>query len=148
MPELSTLHVAEGGDKEHGPCDCCGNMSRLVWGYVNDESCLPVAVYYVHWTPGHPDHGANFDLVFGTWGDKATAEDRVGASLLYRQDGGGFMVIDASTRPFSKEQTLFSRSLRREEVVGTDLAQELYAMVDAVWLGDSRIAEIRGEVGG
>jgi hypothetical protein len=123
-------------------------MSRLVWGYVNDESCSPVAVYYVHWTPGRPDHGANFDLVVGAWGDEATGEDRVGASLLYRPDEGGFMVIDASTRPFSKEQTLFSRSLRREEVVGTDLAAELFAMVDAVWLGDSRIADVRGEVGG
>jgi hypothetical protein len=147
-PGVNAFHVAEAGDQESGPCECCGNMSRTAWGYVSDESYSPVAAYYVHWTLGRPDHGANFDLIVGAWGEGTTADDRVGVSLVYRLDQRSFMVIDAASRPFSKDQTLFSRSLRREEVVGTDFAARLYGMVNAVWLGDSRISDVRGDAGG
>lgn len=55
------------------------------------------------------------------------------------------MVVDASDRPFSKNQDLFSHVLTREAVVGTKFADELFQLVDAIWLQDSRIGEVRGE---
>jgi len=39
---------------------------------------------------------------------------------------------------------LLGRSLLRAEVVGTPLASEVFALVDAIWLTDSRIAEVKG----
>ena len=43
-----------------------------------------------------------------------------------------------------------SKALRRDEVMGTALADEVFALVDEIWLQDDRIAEIvqADQVGG
>jgi hypothetical protein len=53
------------------------------------------------------------------------------------------MVIDSGGRPFASSE-LAGKSLAREDVVGTPLAQLAFDVVDAVWLQDERIAEIVG----
>jgi hypothetical protein len=54
------------------------------------------------------------------------------------------MVIDSATRSVAKNE-LVGRALPRAEVMGTPLAERVFSLVDAVWLGDGRIGEIRGE---
>jgi hypothetical protein len=87
-----------------------------------------------------------FDLVLGRWGDGATAADRSLVTLDYRatEEGPAFMVIDAAGRP-AAESGLVDRALARSEVVGQAVAEEAFAVVDAVLVQDVRIAELLGQ---
>ena len=112
-----------------------------MWGFVH--SCdSTVAAYWLHWTIGHLDtDGANLDLVIGSWGDDSTSKDRFAASLVYREPADSppaFMVIDATERQIANSD-LVQSALQREEVIGTPIADQVFALVDAIWLQDSRI---------
>jgi len=142
---MATLRVEPTGTNDYGPCECCGNMSRCVWGFIHAPHG-PLASYFVHWTPGRvADHGANFDLILGQWGERATAQDRCLVSLAYRlfEHGPEFMVIDGQDRPSARSE-LVGRVLRRTEVVGRPIAQQAFAAVDAILAQDTRVVELLG----
>ena len=126
-----------------GRCDCCGRESKKIWGDLSGPAGTQ-AVYFVHWTVGAPEHFPNIDLVFGKWGEGTTPIDRDLVSLAYRPspDGGSFMVIDAQGRP-PDDRALCGRALRRNDVVDTPLASHVFALVDALWMTELRISEIR-----
>lgn len=97
------------------------------------------AAYFVHWTLGKvADRGARLDLVLGRWGRDTTGADRYAVSLEYRRTdrGPAFMVVDATTNE------LAGRALRRDQVIGTALASQVFGLVDAIWLHDRRISEV------
>jgi hypothetical protein len=133
------------GSNDTGVCDCCGRSSRTTWGQAYaDGRC--VAAYFVHWTLGHvPDRGANIDLIIGEWGEAPNADRRSAISLAYRltESGPSMMVIDANTRP-TLRSPLVGQALCREEVIGTPLAQNAFAIADAVLAQDDRVAELLG----
>ncbi|MEN1973478.1 hypothetical protein WCE34_14305 [Luteimonas sp. MJ204] len=133
-------------DKTFDPtlCECCGKTTRGVSGWIEDSD-KTLAAYLIHWTQSSKDHDANFDLVFGNWGDLATANDRSVASFAYRPSENSFMVIDSRTRPAGQSNDLASFPLTRDEIVGTPLAPYLFGLLDAIWLQDSRIAVICGD---
>jgi len=135
MGQLMNL-VVEPSEESSGQCDCCGTTTRKVWGSVSYDETT-VAVYYVRWTVGHLEHDPRFDLVIGRWGEDATDDDRCIVSLLYRP-GGGFMVIDGRDDIASGA----THMMARDDVIGTPLAQNAFDLLDAIWLQDSRIAEI------
>jgi hypothetical protein len=88
------------------------------------------------------EHGAHFDVVIGMWGDGTTAADRASVALEFRQTDSGpaFMVVDA------KElggDDLAPRPMPRSLVVGTATAEAVFRIVDAVWLQDGRLKELR-----
>ena len=126
-----------------GTCSCCGRQSKTIWGDVSQGENT-VAVYYVQWTVGAPAHRPNVDLVLGAWGDHANPDQRVLVSLLFNpaKDGGSFMVIDGTDRPANKPE-LCSRGLLRTEVVGTPLATKVFEIVDAIWLSEPRVLEVK-----
>jgi hypothetical protein len=141
---MRELRIEPTGSKDVGPCECCGGRSRTVWGHAHGPAGT-VAAYFVQWTLGQVDrHGAHFDLIIGTWGD-ADRSDRVSVSLECRRtdNGPAFMVIDSGRRPVASSD-LVGKSLAREEVVGTALAQVAFDIVDAIWLQDDRILEVVG----
>jgi hypothetical protein len=127
-------------DESSTHCDCCGNLSRKIWGFVHRGDST-IAVYYLHWTDGHLNSpGANLDLILGSWGEGTTFQDRVAAALLYREavDGpSAITVIDASERQIAASG-LVKSALRRDEVIGTPLANQIFAIVDAIWIQDHR----------
>jgi hypothetical protein len=137
--------VVEGtGVKDFGPCSCCGDNSRRVWGLLHRGRASEGA-YFVEWTLGQvARHGAHIDLVLGQWGAGTTRAERYLVSLEFRRTERGpeFMVIDASQRQVGEE--LAHRRLSRDEVIGTPLAKLAFDIVDAIWLQDPRIGEIRG----
>lgn len=137
-----TLQIEPTGSTDFGPCSCCGNMSRTVWGFVHSVDST-LAAYFVQWTLNSPQHGANFDLVIGEWGE-STTQDRQAASLEYRvlENRGEFMVIDAITRPVANT-SVANEALRRDQIIGTPLAEGIFAIVDAIFTRDERIQEIR-----
>ena len=95
-------------------------------------------------TLGRIDHGANFDLIVGKWGEQTSSADRSAVSVAFQRmpEGPQFMVIDAVGRPGATPGTLADSALRRDQVIGTPLAQEVFALLDAVWLNDERIGEL------
>jgi hypothetical protein len=142
----ATLIVEPSGEKDFGPCECCGGTSRTVWGYVH-EGNRTLASYFVQWKLGQvPRHGANFDFILGKWGEGSGADDRVAVALKFRrtEKGPSFMVVDATGRPTARGG-LVTSALERDEVLGSRWEQEAYDVVDAVWLKDQRIREIVGD---
>lgn len=141
MPADLSIEPAES--KDFGPCPCCGDMSRSVWGYVHAGN-KTLAAYFVHWTLGQVlKHGAHFDIIIGRWGDGTTAANRSAVSLEYLiTDNGPFLtVIDAHGRDHA-DGTLAKRALRREDVIGKPIAKKVFAICDAIFLQDDRIVEL------
>jgi hypothetical protein len=132
----------EPGEESSTHCACCGNLTRSVWGAV-DTAERRVATYFVQWTARSPQHHPHFDFVIGAWGEGARPDDRVLVSLLHRPGpDGGVMVVDGAGRP-PDDRALCGRALSREEVMGSPLAANAFALFDVIWLQDERIAELR-----
>lgn len=143
---MNERRIEAAGEKDTGPCDCCGGMSRTVWGHVY-RGAAAEAVYFVQWTVDHVvEHGANFDLIIGPWGAGAKREERASVCMELRRTATGlqFMVIDSARRHVANSE-LVGRSLARSDVIGTPLAQQAFDIVDCIWLNDPRIAEITKE---
>ncbi len=139
--EASDLEVEPYGE-DGGHCDCCGNESKSIWGFVHNFSGETLACYYMQWTVGASfvTHPANFDIICGAWGDAASSADRCAISLSYfeNDDGPAVRVIDASNRPVASNE-LVGSALTRDDVIGTPLADDVFAIFDAVILQDKRL---------
>jgi len=126
-----------------GHCDCCGKQSRTIWGDLAD-SFGAKAVYFVQWTVDEPKHMPNFDMVIGPWGDGTSPTDRVLVSLLYqpRPGGGAFIITNGKGRR-ADDRSLCARALDRADVAGTPLANQVFSLVDSLWLTEPRIEGIQ-----
>lgn len=126
-----------------GNCDCCGKQSKTIWGDLTD-SYGAKAVYFVQWTVDEPGHMPNFDMVIGPWGDGTSPADRVLVSLLYqpRPGGGAFMLANGKGRR-ADDRSLCDRALERADVIGTPLANQVFSLVDSLWLTEPRIEGVR-----
>ena len=143
MSAENKLTIETSGEKSFGPCDCCGEMTQRVWGFVY-EADAALAAYFVEWTPGHEANSATFDLIIGAWGEGVDKSERKAVSLEFRrlESGPAFMIIDAKTRP-TANSTLVSEALSRDSVVGTPVASEAYRVCDAVYLEEPRLDWLR-----
>jgi hypothetical protein len=131
--------------QDYGPCDCCGSMSRLIAGLVTRDGDS-YAGYQVQWTLGQIEkHGATFFVILGKWGEGTITADRFAVAVRYRSDteASGFMIIDADATRIASHP-LVGAALRRDDVIGTQLAHEVFEIVDLIWLNDHRIAEFTG----
>lgn len=139
MPPEPTNTKATFWNESRRFCDCCGNATRTIWGdLANDERTL--AIYYVKWTAGSNEHWPNFDLILGRWGDGTDPSDRMLVSLAYHPIRNEFMVIDGRGANYTK---VCARALTRKEVIGTPLETEIFTLIDALWLTEPRLAQIR-----
>jgi hypothetical protein len=137
------MRVEPLGERDIGRCTCCGDESRVIWGLIHGDDTMPAA-YYVHWTLGRLlEHGAHFDFILDRRADDAASTIRCAVSLAFRIDQAepGFMLIDADRRPAAEHPTV-QAALRRDVVVRTPLAAKVFALCDAVWLQDERIASL------
>jgi hypothetical protein len=137
------LEILPNSQKRFGPCNCCGEMTSRVWGYVYIGDAA-LAAYFIEWTPGHQGQQANFDLIVGSWGENTHAPDRQAIAVEFRKldTGPAFRVIDAKDREVSKS-TLISKALGRDSVIGTPIATQVFAICDLIYLEDPRISELR-----
>ena len=137
------MFEVEPREESGGVCDCCGNQTRTVWGFVHEEGGGTVASYFVQWTVGKSieDHPINFDLIYGAWGEGANKSDRCAISLVRFETEGvcGVSVINANDRPVASNE-LVGSAISREELVGTPLAQQVFSIFDAVILQDHRLS--------
>lgn len=142
LPDWRSFKTEQTGSNV-GHCDCCGRTTKRVWGFIRRDG-EAVAAYFVGWAEQRPDHGATFDLILGKWGESATRLDRFAVSLDYRivEASPQFMVVDARDRLMSGSD-LVSAALKRSDVIGTTLAPQVFALVDAIYMGDSRLDELQ-----
>ena len=134
------LRVEPNGESG-GHCDCCGNETRTIWGYVHSGEQV-IASYFLQWTRHNPKHFPNLDFLIGTWGDE-TINDRKLVSWLYNPISQSFMAIDSSTRP-AASSSLCAHALSRDEVISNGaLMASATQLIDAVWLGDPRALEVK-----
>ena len=98
----------------------------------------------MQWVPGSIfKHGAAFDVIIGRWGDGSLPSDRSAVSLEFRhtEHGPEFMVIDAHGR-YHADPAVATTALSRDAVLHSSIAHDAYAIVDAIWLSDSRVGEL------
>lgn len=90
---------------------------------------------------GHLDKdGADLTLVFGEWGEGTSAQNRFAIALKHFQQEDGkpaLMVVDATNNRVVNG-SLASSGLLREEVIGTPLANQVFAITDAIYKQDHR----------
>lgn len=140
---MPLLTIETAGEAVFGTCDCCGKTTRRVWGFVHADASA-YASYFVQWSEGHvSEYGAAWDLIIGEWGDGTSADDRYAVRLRYRNDDEafGFMVVDAEAGAY---ESLASHALLREDIIGRPLAKDVFAICDAIFLQDPRVARVFG----
>lgn len=132
----------EDAGSEAGQCDCCGTSTTRHWGFIRRNG-QPVGAYFVAFAHGRPDHGAKFDLILGNWGHTASRADRYALAVDMRVIDGApaFMVVDAVDR-ITSGSPLVGTALMRTDVIGTPLAPQAFAIIDAVYMSDV-VAELR-----
>lgn len=142
LVDWRSFKIEQSGASD-GYCDCCGSTTKRVWGLIYRDGAA-LAAYFVCWTEQRPDHGASFDLILGRWGASTTKQDRYAVALDYRivEGSAQFMVVDAQRRPTSGGE-LADTALKRSEIIGTLLAPQVFALIDAIYMGDQRLDEIR-----
>jgi hypothetical protein len=134
------LRVEPNGESG-GHCDCCGNETRTIWGHIYAEENV-AACYFLQWTRHEPSHFPNLDFLIGTWGDNAP-KDRKLVAWLYNPSAASFMAIDSASRPAAKS-SLCNRALSRDEVLSDSRLMDVATqMIDAVWIGDPRVQELK-----
>jgi hypothetical protein len=135
-PGWHAFEIEEAG-AAGGHCECCGTTTKRVWGFVR-RGGEPVGAYFVAWTQGKSDHGAKFDLILGKWGNSAANDDRYSVAVDFRLIDGApqFMVVDALDRATSGSPFV-GTALKRSDVIGTPLAPQVFATVDAVYMSNS-----------
>ncbi len=124
------------------PCDCCGRLSRTIWGELQ-QADGPAGFYFCQWTVDGPEHDANVDIIAFLSDADAAAGRRALVSLLFRRAGAqsAFMVIDAEHR-HGRLEALCETALARDQVIGTSRAAHVFALVDAIWMQDARIGRL------
>jgi hypothetical protein len=133
--------VQPTGEAVHGPCPDCGRQTRSVWGIIS-EGGRDRAAYFIRWTDGHVERGAQLMISVGRWGDGATPDDRrcVGLECRMGDDRPSFMVVDATALPWGREDFL-GQKLTREVALNDVASREVFAMVDQLIEGDTRFRD-------
>jgi len=136
------LSVEPLGADETGRCECCGRVSRKVWGLVRRDGAA-YATYFVHWTVGHVfENRAYLDVILGKWGEGTTASNRYAVHLEYRilDNGPSMMIRDSDPKYVSS--TLAVHHLKRGDIIGDPLADMVFAVCDAALEQDHRLAPL------
>lgn len=143
IDESYELEVEPTSESVSGKCDCCGSLTRTIFGYVHYRDAATVSAYCVRWTVGNPDHDPWFLFSLGPWGEGTSAANRCSIAAVFgsRDDQPSFMIVDAEKLEW-RDESLVGRRLKREEVIGQPVAKSVFRLLDAVWLGDPRVVEM------
>jgi len=133
--------AVEPDGESGGTCECCGKETRTIWGYLSADQ-QTIAAYFVQWTRHNPEHYPNIDFLIGTWGDGAP-DDRKLVAWQFNPALNSFRLIDSASRP-AAQSTLCNASLTRDQILADSEFKELTTLLlDAVWLDDPRLSEVR-----
>lgn len=134
---LSDITIEKGRQNDLAPCSCCGGVTRIVRAFVF-SSAMARAVYFVRWTVGGL-HDADVGVSVGGWCDADSTPRRL-ISLKLRQmpNGPSFMVVDGSLAAWDGDAVV-GEPLPANQVLGSPVATEVFAILDAAALQDDRL---------
>ena len=137
---MATLTIELGDEIEPALCQCCGNETRRVYGFVFQDSNA-YAVYFAAWTVGHVETGVAIAICLGDWGEDSSPTGRYCVSLMCRatDDQFQFTVIDPTQSPWA-DITLVGKRLRREEALAHPEAGEFFHIAEHVISDDPRVS--------
>jgi hypothetical protein len=131
------VSIEPDGEAVHGSCPDCGKDTRSVWGYISNDAGAR-AVYFIRWTDGHVERGAQLIVSIGGWGEGTNPSDRVVFGLEGRVDPSlAFMVVDAAELPWSDQEHLGAK-LTRADALAHPFAAEVFGILDALVARDPR----------
>lgn len=140
MSEILTIEP--DGEAIDGRCPDCNQNMRSVWGYVSNPFGAR-AVYFISWTDGHRERGAQLMVSIGEWGDGTVASDRVAFGLECRIDAGpSFMLVNADELPWGTEAILGTK-LTRAAALSHPLKPEVFDILDALVAHEPRFRAFR-----
>lgn len=126
MPIADVIH------EHRGPCPCCGSETAATHGRVLKEH-EQIARYRVLWNVDDHSHGMAW-LVALDW---PQADGGISVSVEYSFEHNAFMVRDPDDYAWSPQDTFgYGTILHRDQVIGTPLAQQLFQILDEIWVND------------
>lgn len=139
---MSDIVIEPDGEADHGPCPDCGRSTRSVWGYVSNEVGAR-AVYFIRWTDGHRERGAQLIVSIGGWGEGTLPRDRSAFGVECRVDTRpSFMLVDADDLPWGTEELLGTK-LTRADALAHPFKAEAFDILDALVAQEPRFRAFR-----
>lgn len=123
------------GEVEHTACNCCGNPTTVVTGYL-DVGDLSAGWYTIGVTHDAPNHLPLCRLYIGDWSETAGADERWGIRIGIAPDGP--QLLDWSGAEQAEARPIFT-PLNRPQVLGTPLEPQLWALMDTIRNADTRL---------
>jgi hypothetical protein len=123
------MPVRDNKSKVVGKCPCCISNTKQVTGTVfinNDYETL----YLARWTVQAPNHGIAFLILI--------PETGTCVSILYSFEEESFMVVGEDGYDWHLSD-FDLRVLDRNEVIGTPLAELVFAYLDEIWIHDREL---------
>src|SRR4051794_3584437 len=122
MPAVDIKHY------HRGVCPCCGTDTACTRGVVEEEE-ERVASYLIKWTVGDPSHGMGWLVSLP---DPDSGKE-VSVSLGYSFEQNSFMVHPLGDYTWEPDDLIgFGELLDRGQVIGTPLAECVFAVVDDI----------------
>lgn len=139
---IANLRVEPTKDSRHVAAD---GVWCTVWGHVFVGEKAR-AVYYARWNDTVLDE-LEFVVSVGEWGDESKPEERACVAVLGRKHEGrlAFMLVDAKDSSFAGQAVLGSMKAAGE-ARGSDLAREVFRILDEVLVQDARVEELRARL--
>lgn len=142
------LSIDPGAERVDGHCATCGHETRTFRGFVNDQQGA-YAVYLGTYTASHPELGVEMAVSIGGWGAGNDPALKQCVALEFRASdaGAGWRVRDAGDSCWATIDML-GQMLPRAQVMESGIASEAFAIIDAVWRSDPRLAVAAGNAHG
>jgi hypothetical protein len=117
-------------------CSCCGaKIFRLTRFICKHGDAF--AICYALFTEKHLPIEVNFAVSIGEWGDDADPASRHCFTVRYHcsSEARGFMVQDASDNKWA-HASILGRFLNRDEALADKEVENLWAILDTIYLED------------
>jgi hypothetical protein len=142
---VARISIEPGKAKEPTYCECCGNKTLTVHGFVYNNNNA-YAVYLACWTVGHPERGVAMAIGLGEWGEGASPDQRRSVGLECRTTDNQiqFAVIDPEQSPWGRTEFL-GRMLPRDTALKDAEIKEFFHIAEHVVQEDPRVSSFINE---
>lgn len=130
--EVAKFDIEIGENRKPSVCRCCGRESNVGHGFVYKDGDT-YAVYYVGWTPVHPDKKVSFAIAIGEWDDDSTSADRAcfGLEAYEGEEEILFRVIEPDESPWANTD-LLGGMISRKDALNHSLLKEVFLIAERV----------------
>ena len=130
--------VLEKGPLEKTSCECCGGTTLTIEGDLFHAKEW-LSFYMVRQSPNHPEAYPVFRFGIGDWSEDAQSDARWIFEAEHDPVLEGFRILDMS----GYVEGLTYTPLCREDIIGTPYAETIFAMLDAVFMKEPRLEDLR-----